>query len=72
MTTTMPLPELTGRKVQWNASEVAEIVSAWVLTTPRTGGVTVVGYDQEVYALFRRPCGMVVTDSLKYKNLLAD
>ena len=64
------LPELSGRRVQWNSTDEAEIVSAWVVMEPRKAGVTTVGHDAKTFALFRLSDGRLVEDSLWMKVLL--
>lgn len=64
------LPELTGRRVKWNSTDEAEIVSAWVVMEPRLAGVTVVSHEPKAFALFRLADGRLVEDGLWMKVLL--
>lgn len=67
---THPLTELSGRLVQCNKDDVAEIVSAWAVMQPEKLGVTVVGYEPHAYAVFRLSDGRLITDTMQYKTLL--
>lgn len=67
----LALPSLHGMRIQWNSTDVAEVVAAWCFMEQKFAGVTVVGHEPKTYAVIMRPCGGLVTTDISGRRAVA-